>query len=129
MNRHHYSPRNPKILATSIAAALLAVVPAHATVLTWDTNPLLAGPGDGLITGGSGTWTTAARGGAWTTDGGVTNVGWVNANLDQAVFGDVAGTVTLGTPITANALTFNTTGYTIPSNTLPPPGGAPTTTL
>jgi hypothetical protein len=33
----------------------------------------------------------------------------LNANLDQALFGDVAGTVTLGTPITANALTFNTT--------------------
>jgi hypothetical protein len=58
MNCHHHSPRYSKILATSIALRFLAVLTARAAVLTWDTNPLLAGPGDGVITGGSGTWTT-----------------------------------------------------------------------
>jgi fibronectin-binding autotransporter adhesin len=129
MNRHHYSPRNPRILATSIAAAFLAVLPTRAAVLTWDITPGTVGAGDGAITGGSGTWTTTSVFGSWTSDGGVNNVAWVNnATPDQAVFGDAAGTVTLGSAITANALTFNTTGYAVTGNTLTLAGTTPTIT-
>ena len=128
---HQPSPSNkPAILVKSIAALLLAVLPARAAVLTWDITPGTVGAGDSAITGGSGTWTTTPVFGSWTVDGGVNDIAWVNnAVPDSAVFGDAAGTVTLGAAITANALTFNSTGYIISGNTLTLAGTTPTVTV
>ena len=127
MNARQNSSSYRRILATSFAAAFLAALPARAAILTWDLAPGTVGPGDSAITGGTGTWDTTS--GFWTLDGGVNDVAWVNANNDQAVFGGLAGTVTLGTGITANALTFNSSGYVITGNTLTLAGTTPTITV
>ncbi len=107
------------ILAGSITA-LLAVAQGKAASLTWDIAP-----GDGAaITGGSGIWTDLA--GNWNTGAGDAN--WSNANPDSAIFGDVAGTVSLGGPITVGGITFNSAGYIVQSNTLTLGGATPTIT-
>ena len=100
----------------SALAALLAAPAIHAAVVTWDITPGTVGAGDSLVTGGLGAWNTTN--GNWTTDAGVNNSAWVNANNDTAVFGDTGGAVTLGTGITVGGLTFNTAGYTVAGNTL-----------
>ncbi|MCE9609015.1 MAG: autotransporter-associated beta strand repeat-containing protein [Chthoniobacter sp.] len=97
-----------RALAGSIAA-LLAVQAAMSAVraaeVVWDITPGTVGAGDSVITGGTGTWDTTL--GNWTTDGGANDSAWVNANNDTALFGDVAGTVTVGTGVTVGGLTFN----------------------
>ncbi|MGC4013354.1 MAG: autotransporter-associated beta strand repeat-containing protein [Luteolibacter sp.] len=87
----------------------------RAADVTWDVSPGTVGAGNGAVTGGAGTWDTTT--GNWTTDGGLNNVAWVNANNDTAVFGDTAGTVTV-TTATAGGIKFNTTGYTVSGGTL-----------
>jgi len=73
--------------------------------------------GNGTSQGGEGTWDTTEE--RWGTDeGGPYTSIWNNSNNDTAVFAGTAGTVTLGTGITAGGLTFNTAGYTITGNTL-----------
>ena len=55
--------------------------------IVWDITPGTAGPGDSLVTGGSGTWDnlTSAN---WTTDGGGNNVTWDNSGQRlAAIFG------------------------------------------
>jgi fibronectin-binding autotransporter adhesin len=89
--------------------------------VTWDTVP-----SDSAVTGGAGTWNTAAT--TWTTDAGATNVAWVNANNDTAIFGGTGGAVALGAAITANGMTFDGTGYTVSGNTLTLAGTTPTIT-
>lgn len=117
-----FTLRRPAALAL---ATMIAVPSLQAAVLTWDITPGTVGAGNGSITGGAGTWDTNL--GNWTTDDGATNVAWVNNTTpDNAIFGDVAGTVTLSTGIRANTLTFNTAGYTITGNTLTLAGTAPT---
>lgn len=100
-------------LAASIATLFVSnSVPLVAATLTWDTSPLSAG-----IQEGSGIWDLANAN--WLNAG--SNVVWTNDPANDAVFGigtGAAGTVTLGTDITANSLTFNTTGYTIASGNL-----------
>jgi autotransporter-associated beta strand protein len=68
-------------------------------------------------TGGTGTWDTATQNWATAVDGPV-NYTWLNNGNERANFGNTAGTVTLGTGITANGLNFTTSGYTIAGNTL-----------
>jgi hypothetical protein len=70
---------------------------AHAGLFTWGASG----------TGGSGTWNTTNTN--WYD--GTTNTAWVSGY--DAAFGGTAGTVTLGSTITAGTLTFNTSGYTI----------------
>lgn len=76
----------------------------------WDTDTSTAGnliTGAGL--GGTGTWDTGTAN--WWD---LTNlVAWPNLNTDTAVFGGTAGTVTLSSGITANALSFKSTGYVL----------------
>jgi fibronectin-binding autotransporter adhesin len=68
-------------------------------------------------TGGDGTWDTATQ--LWsTTTTGPVDYTWTNSGTERANFGNTAGTVTLGTGITAYGLNFSTSGYTITSNTL-----------
>ena len=116
-----------RALRLGVLAALLAMyAPAHAqsTTLYWDVN------GTGTGTGGTGTWDLSTP--YWNSaSDGVTGpmVAWNNASLNTAYFGGTAGTVTLGTPITANALTFNTTGYTLSGGTLTLAGTTPTITV
>jgi fibronectin-binding autotransporter adhesin len=95
--------------ALTVIAGLLVPATGHAGTLTWSAT------GTSSAIGGTGTWdTTNAR---WTADG-TTWSPWVNSTSDTAVFAGTAGTVTLGTGITAGGLTFDTTGYTITGNTL-----------
>lgn len=112
------------VCITAFVAVLFLAAPSQATSLTWDSGGASpANPADG-----SGTWdTTAAR---WSNGG--SDAVWNNANKDTAVFGNTngaAGTVTLGTAITAGGLTFNAPGsgmYVIGSGTF---GNSGTLTL
>lgn len=92
----------PSMIVTG-AVASVTVVPPH--VSTWDADTATTGAQDG-----SGTWTYAGMN--WWVDS--MDYNW-NA-IDSAIFG-VGGagpyTVTLGTNIVANALTFASGGYTL----------------
>jgi fibronectin-binding autotransporter adhesin len=91
----------------------------------WDaTSPIMSSPGSG----GTGSWSASTA--DWWVSGSSDSV-WANGNI--ANFAGTAGTVTLTGAVTANGLTFATSGYTIATgNTLtlagPPiislPGGA-----
>ncbi len=96
----------------AFASAFILAPSSHAASLTWDNsgaNP--TAPIDGF----SSLWDTTAT--VWSN--GAADAAWVNANNDIAVFGSsngTAGTVNLGSAITANGVTFNaaTTGnYTL----------------
>jgi fibronectin-binding autotransporter adhesin len=87
--------------ALAVIAGLLVPATGHAGTLTWSAT------GTSSAIGGTGTWdTTNAR---WTVDGTIWSA-WNNANVDTAVFAGTAGTVTLGTGITAGGLTFDKIG-------------------
>ena len=66
------------------------------------------------------TWDNGASNFIWSTSAANwTGSAWDNVNLKSAIFGATgAGTVTLGEPISAKDLTFNTPGYTITGDTL-----------
>ena len=77
----------------------------------WDGGTVnIAATGNGASEGTLGNWNTTLTN--WDA-GAVAHVAWVNANNDLAVFAGTAGVVTLTAPVTANALTFNVTGYTV----------------
>lgn len=85
-------------MTAMLVASLTAwTLPANGASLVW--------------VGGSGTWDNTIAN--WTPG----PVAWVNGG-DTAVFNTGAGTVTLGVPITAGGLTFNSSGYTIAGGTL-----------
>lgn len=106
----------PKFPLFVIAAS---VVSAQAASLTWDIDPLTAG-----AQGGAGTWTNGATN--WWN--GTANAAWNNATPDSATFGgDTGGIVTLGSAITAGALVFDTTGYSLTDNTITLNGATVTT--
>ena len=100
------------ILAAA-TAALLATPAVRATDFAWD-------PGN-LQTGGSGSWINTGTPLSW--DSGfqnpdvTTDVAWVDGAGNNAYFGGTAGTVTLGTAITAGSLNFSTAGYIINTGT------------
>lgn len=78
----------------------------------WDGGTAnIAATGNGASEGAPGNWSTAISN--WDSGSGLAHVAWTNANNDLAVFAGTAGTVTLTTAVTANALTFNVTGYTV----------------
>ena len=114
------------ILPAAISAAFSLIGQASAANLTWDIFG--AGPSDGLITGGAGTWDTTVTN--WTSDGGANNIAWNNANNDTAVFGGTGGAVTLGTGVTVGGLTFNSNTYSfLPAgNVITFAGATPTIT-
>jgi fibronectin-binding autotransporter adhesin len=109
MNSHGYR----RALAASIAALVFSATPiVRSATLVWDADPVTPGTQEG-----AGIWNTTNTN--WTSGG--TNVSWTNDPLNDAVFGvgtGTAGTVSLATDITANSLTFNTTGYTITGSPL-----------
>lgn len=115
----HRRIRAGTLAARSLAAAIASLLASHAASaadLWWDRTPGTVGAGDGLTSGGSGTWDHAL--GNWTSDGGAHNIAWVNAHNDTAIFSDAAGTVTLTTGINVGGLTFNDVAYTLTGNTL-----------
>jgi fibronectin-binding autotransporter adhesin len=108
-------------LRLGVAASLISLcLPAHAVDRYWDVN------GGAVGSGGTGTWNTSS---AYWNDSSDGVAGpfhaWNNAALDNAIFAGSAGTVTLGGPVTANAMTFGTTGYTLTGGTLTLAGAAP----
>lgn len=77
-----------------------------AASLAWDgSDPVTSGS-----QGGSGTWDSAITANWWD---GAADVAWPNSGSDNdAIFGDSSGTVTLDPAgVTANDITFGTTGY------------------
>ena len=95
-----------------------------ATALTWDGNGATAPNPDG----GAGTWNANTAANWWN---GTASVVWPapSGTNDDAIFANTAGTVTLAAGgVTANDLTFQTTGYLIQSNTLTLNGTTPTIT-
>ena len=112
--------------SVSLAALIglgLAGPAAAQTDRNWDVN------GTAVNSGGTGTWDTSTPNWSPNSDG-VSGpyAPWVNASIDNAIFGGTAGTVTLSTPIVAHNLTFNTSGYILSGNTLTLAGTAPTIT-
>src|SRR5688572_11252171 len=83
-----------------LLALIAGAVTSHAQ-LSWDTNTGTAG-----AQGGTGNWT-----GNTFWNNGAANVAWTNGS--SAIFGGTVGTVTVNSAVTANALTFSITGYTI----------------
>ena len=100
-------------------AALPALVPAASaqTTLSWSSA------GNSTL-GGAGTWDTSAFN--WWD--GASAVAWpTTGTQNTAAFAGTAGTVSLGGAITANALNFSTTGYTLSgAQTLTLNGSTPT---
>ncbi|MEY4245106.1 MAG: hypothetical protein RLZZ245_2691, partial [Verrucomicrobiota bacterium] len=109
------SQLNPFFRPASFAAALtlaLSAGPVLAAPLYWDGNDTTAN-----ADGGAGTWDTSTANWDDLATGGADSV-WKNANNDIPVFAGVAGTVSLGAPITVGGLQFETTGYFLQSSTL-----------
>ncbi|MCZ4094695.1 autotransporter-associated beta strand repeat-containing protein [Sinorhizobium psoraleae] len=112
-----------KFLPLALLAGL-AASPAPAADLYWDVNST------SLNRGGTGTWNLS--GSVWSaSNDGVSGPysAWNNGALDDAFFGGLAGTVTLGVPITVHDMTFEVSGYTITGNTLTLGGVDPTLTV
>lgn len=104
--------RSPKKLVLTLVLALSA--DAGAITLTWDGNGSTAPNPNG----GSGTWDTNTTANWWD---GALNVVWpaLGGNDDDAIFADTAGTVTIAAGgVTADDLTFNTSGYILSGGTL-----------
>jgi len=93
--------------AIGIAALLSSAQISNAGSFTWDAS----GTNPEAPTGGTGTWNASAA--KWSN--GVSDVAWPNVagNNDQAIFSGAAGTVTLGSSLTAGGLFFNTSGYVL----------------
>jgi fibronectin-binding autotransporter adhesin len=119
---------------TSVAAlcgALLAGAGKAATYF-WDADGSSTGNsllGAGL--GGSGTWDTSTPN--W-WNGATADLAWPNlvSPGDTAIFGGSAGTVTLGSALNANGLTFAVSDYTLTgagANNLTLTGATPTITV
>src|SRR6058998_3475265 len=108
-----------------LALALLAVAecsrPARATTLYWDTDGSTGGnnASTGANLGGSGIWSTADAD-WWNTSLGTPQV-WTDRS--DAVFWGTAGALTAST-VSANSLSFKTTGYAVDSGTLTMSGAA-----
>ena len=107
-------------LGVLVGLASLYAAPTLAADKYWDVNGGAGG------SGGTGTWDTSLT--LWNAaNDGVAGpfTAWNNTNIDNAIFAGTAGTVTLGTGITANTLTFNTNGYTLTGGTLTLAGTTP----
>ncbi|MEO5914397.1 MAG: autotransporter-associated beta strand repeat-containing protein [Luteolibacter sp.] len=92
---------------TAIAVMTCSPQSVQAANLTWDVTT-----GDGsTITPGSGTWDTVAGNLKW--NNATTNIVWAAANV--GIFGGTDGTyaIALGSSFSAQAITFNNSGYTL----------------
>ncbi len=96
-------------LGVAVLCAAMGAAPAHAQSLHWDIAP-----GDGAVTGGSGTWDDTTQN--WTRDDGVTNEVWSDGA--GAHFGGSGGTVTIDGTQEVVGLTFTSDGYTLTGGTI-----------
>ncbi|MEO5716092.1 MAG: autotransporter-associated beta strand repeat-containing protein [Luteolibacter sp.] len=117
------------LFAASRAAQLTAIAfsmvspSLWAGSLTWDGS----NTANGVADGGTGTWNANSTANWWN---GASDVVWPNTGTDNdAVFANTAGTVTISGGVTANDLTFSTTGYTLAGSTLTLNGTTPTITV
>lgn len=67
---------------------------------------------------GTGTWSTGTSNWGTVSGGPYTTGTWSNSPADTAIFEGTAGTVTIGTTVTAAGLTFSVPGYTVTGGTL-----------
>ncbi|MEI4507540.1 autotransporter-associated beta strand repeat-containing protein [Sphingopyxis sp. CCNWLW253] len=117
-------PLSRRLLCGASLAAVLACTPlsARAEDRYWDAN------GTAVGSGGTGTWNLANLN--WSPNGdGVSGPfaePWNNGDLDNAIFGSTAGTVTVGVPVTVGNITFSSAGYVLNGGTLTLGGPAPT---
>lgn len=108
--------RSRRLLCGASLAAVLACAPlsAQAEDRYWDAN------GTGVGSGGTGTWNLGNLN--WSPNGdGVSGPfvePWVNGDLDDAIFGGTAGTVTVGVPVTVGNITFSSAGYVLSGSTI-----------
>ena len=109
-------PLSRRLLCGASLAAVLACAPAaaHAEDRYWDAN------GTTIGSGGTGSWNLANLN--WSPNGdGVSGPfvePWVNGDLDDAIFGGTAGTVTVGVPVTVGNITFSSAGYVLNGSTI-----------
>ncbi len=109
-------PLSRRLLCGASLAAVLACAPlsARAEDRYWDAN------GTAVGSGGTGTWNLANLN--WSPNGdGVSGPfvePWNNGDLDNAIFGGTAGTVTVGTPVTVGNITFSSVGYALSGGTI-----------
>ncbi len=94
----------------------------QAQTLNWDANGTLPVNGNDTVTPANNVWDISSL--RW--HNGVGYQAWNNAALSDAVFAGTAGTVTLGVPITAHNLTFNSNNYTLAGSALTLGGVNPT---
>jgi fibronectin-binding autotransporter adhesin len=108
--------RSRRLLCGASLAAVLACTPlsAQAEDRYWDAN------GTAVGSGGTGTWNLGNLN--WSPNGdGVSGPfvePWVNGDLDNAIFGGTAGTVTVGVPVTVGNITFSSAGYVLNGSTI-----------
>ena len=111
------------VIPTRLTAlgALLGAACASAASLGWDGSDSVT-PG---AQGGGGTWDGNTTADWWN---GAADVTWPDSGTDNAaVFAGKAGSLALSS-VTANTLTFDTTGYALTSGTLTLNGRLPTVT-
>lgn len=115
-------PTRSLLLLTGTITASLCMLPlaalflpqsARAGSLDWDGSDTVSSGAQG----GTGTWDANATANWWD---GAADVVWPNSGTDNdAVFGGSNGIVSIAAGgVTANDITFNTSGYTIQNNTL-----------
>jgi autotransporter-associated beta strand protein len=113
-----HAKKRSSLLHTSAAASVEGLEKRTLfSVLYWDPS------GATTANGGTGTWNTTTsewRSGSPTG----TLVAWSNSADNDAYFPASSGTVTLGTGVTAESLTFNASGYSIAGSTLTLSGGS-----
>ncbi|MBJ7499628.1 MAG: autotransporter-associated beta strand repeat-containing protein [Sphingopyxis sp.] len=135
MTEKNMSRRNDRKLRTrsrllvssaSLAAALVSIMPsvAYAEDRYWDANVTAVG------SGGTGTWNLSNLN--WSPNGdGVSGPfvePWNNGDLDNAIFGGAAGTVTVGVPVTVGNITFSSAGYVLNGSSITLGGAGSTIT-
>lgn len=115
---------NPFVRTVSIAASMVLCFGqvVSAGILSWDGIDTSTSGAQG----GNGTWDSSTSN--WWN--GTSDVVWPGSGTDNdAVFGGTAGTVTLGSAISVNDLTFNSSGYILSgAQTLTLNGTTPTIT-
>ena len=120
-NLHRFMKFSACLRLFLLGSSLLATPCAHADYLFWDGGTVNIGTnGNGVSGGTAGDWdnTLGENTLNWDQGVGLAHVAWTNANLDTAVFGGTAGTVTLTDPISVGGLTFfSNSGYTIAAGT------------
>ena len=106
-----------KTIRIAVLLGVLCCAAAHARAasVSWDPTGSLTSTGSG--SGGSGTWDTGTSYNWWLS--GTADSQWTDTTgVNTAVFGGAAGTVTVSGNNAANAITFNTAGYTLSGGTV-----------